>query len=451
MQTSETRVHKAAPGLASDRPQRWRRLLRLQPPTAADVATDLENESWVPLFWFRVALILLAVGALLEEPFLLAVASALLVFIAVAWAWNALIPFQLHYRRSFSETRAFLGETITLTLAVHNRKPIPLSWLEVIDTFPTNLPLDGVRLTASPGSNLGEYLSFWRPGPYQRLTRTVTITCTQRGYYSFGPVTLKTGDGFGLFNRRLTLAERQYLIIYPRLYSAAELHLPSKSPFGKRGSQLPLFEDPLRPAGIREWEATDSLRRIHWKATARHQRLLSRRYEPSDEPQVMIYLNVATVTRYWEGAIPELLERAVSVAGSLAALAIEMRLPVGLLANAYWPGSDQVLRLLPGRRPDQLVRILELLAAVTPFAGRPVEELLSREAPRLPWSATLLVVTAVTPAELLVTLLALRQAGRQIALFTLAPEPPPQPLPGLTVYHWPHLIEDVIMPERVCP
>jgi hypothetical protein len=88
-----------------------------------------------------------------------------------------------------------------------------------------------------------------------------------------------------------------------------------------------------------------------------------------------------------------------------------------------------------------------LLAAVTPYASQPVEELLLHEAPRLPWGATLLVVSAIAHDGLLAALLELQRAGRQVVLFTLAEEPPRQQLPGILVYHLPHLVEDLIVPR----
>jgi uncharacterized protein (DUF58 family) len=287
------------------------------------------------------------------------------------------------------------------------------------------------------------------PGAFQRLTRRFTIKCTQRGYHTYGPATISTGDGFGLFSRKALASKQDRIIVYPRLYSVAELRLPAKNPFGERGSQLQLFEDPLRTVGIREWQSGDSLRRIHWKATARHRRVVSRVYEPSEEPQVLILLNVATLTRHWLGHIPELQERAISVASSLAAYCTESRLPVGLIANGFLPGSDQPIRLLPGRSPSQLVRILELMAAITAFATQPIEDLIWREAPRLPWGATLLVVTAIAYGELLATLGDLSEAGRQIVLFTLAEEPPTRQMAGIAVYHLPHLVDDLVAPREV--
>lgn len=410
---------------------------------------DLEKDTQFSDAWIVLGVLLTLIGLALDSLLLTAAAVSLFVIIAASGMWSRLSLFGLHYRRQFSETRAFLGETIDLTLEVRNQKFLPLTWLEVLDIFSPTLPLEGGEIVLNRASNLGEFHSFWMPGAFQRLTRHFSIHCTQRGYHTYGPTTVSTGDGFGLFSRKALASKQDRIIVYPRLYSVAELRLPAKNPFGERGSKLQLFEDPLRTVGIREWQSGDDPRRVHWKATARHQHLLSRVYEPSEEPHMLIFLNVATLPRHWQGNIPELQERTISVASSLAAYCTELRLPVGLIANGYLPGSDQPIRLLPGRSPDQLVRIMELLAAVTPFATRPIEELMWREAPRLPWGATLLVVTAIAHDDLLAALLDLSQAGRQVVLFTLAEQPPTRQLPGILVYHLPHLVDDLVAPQEV--
>lgn len=410
-----------------------------------DAGKDTQyNDAWLVL-----AVVLTLLGLILNVQFLLTAALTILIIVGVSWLWTRFSLFGLHYRRQFSEVRAFLGETIELTLELRNQKFLPLTWLELTDVFPSNLPLEGERVRFNYSNNLGELNTFWTLGAFQRLSRRFTIQCTERGYHSYGPTTVKTGDSFGFFTRRATLPRQDRIIVYPRLYSVAELRLPTKNPFGAYGAEQRLFEDPLRTLGIRDWHSSDSLRRVHWKATARHQKLLSRIYEPTEEQQVLIFLNVATMLRHWQGNIPELLERVISVAGSLAALCTEERQPVGLIANGVLPGSDQPLRLLPGRSPNQLVRILELLAAVTPFASLPIEDMLLREAPRLPWGATLLVITAVAHDELLAALLDLARAGRQVVLFTLAERPPEGFLPGVRVYHLPHLVDDIVAPQEV--
>jgi uncharacterized protein (DUF58 family) len=410
---------------------------------------DLAKDTQFTDAWLIVGLILTVAGLAAGNSFLLVAAVAMFTVAAAGWVWNQLSLYGLHYRRRLSETRAFLGETITLTLETRNLKLLPATWLQVVDIFPAALPMDDQEIVINHATNQGEFTTFWSLGAFGRLRRRFTVQCAQRGYHTYGPAWVTTGDAFGMFNRRGTLPDQDRLIIYPHLYGAAALGLPAKNPFGERAAEARLVEDPLRTAGIRVWQPADGMKRVHWKATARHQQMLSRIYEPSQEPQVLIFLNVATFTRHWLGNIPELMERAISVAGSLAALCSEMRLPVGLIANGFLPGSDQPVRLLPGRSPDQLVHILELLAVVTAFATQPIEELLLRESPRLPWGSTLLVVTAVAHEELLATLLDLQRSGRKVVLFTLAEKPPEQDLPGILVYHLPHLVDDIIAPSLV--
>jgi uncharacterized protein (DUF58 family) len=362
-----------------------------------------------------------------------------------AWLWAKLSLCGIEYERDFcdvdgkrgygAEIRAFLGETVIVTLRVRNRKVLPLSWLRTVDVFPSDLPVRDINVTLNRATHQGEMSAFWRPGSFETLERDLSIDCTRRGYAAYGPVTLATGDGFGWFERRARLPEVQRLIIYPRLYTAEAVGLPAKNPFGDRASDQRLFEDPLRTAGVRDWQPGDRLNRVHWRASAKQQQLLSRVYEPSEDPQIQIVLNVATLERHWEGILSDKHEHAVSIAGTLAYLAAEAKMPVGLMANSYLPGSDQVIRVLPGRSPAQIGNILELLAATTPYASQPLEEFLVRWTPSLPWGATIAVVTVVTYPALWTTLNALSAAGRKMLLFTLQDDPPERELADITVYH----------------
>jgi uncharacterized protein (DUF58 family) len=401
--------------------------------------------------WVLLAILLTLIGLALNNIVLTTAAVLLLVVAGVSWLWAAASLRGLTYHRRFSERRAFQGETIELALELHNAKLLPQPWVTVRDLFPTELPVAENKLDVNPATNLAEFRTFWMAGPYQRITRRFQIDCAVRGFHPYGPVELTTGDAFGFFTRTATQSAPEHLIVYPRLYTVAELRLPTKHPFGAARAPDSLYQDPLRPAGIRPWEPGDPFRRVHWKATARQQELLSRIYEPSEEQVIQIFLNVATLVRHWHGYIPELQERAISVAGSLAALASAERMPVGLIANGALPSSDQALRLLPGRNPSQLMHILALLAAVTPFATQPIEELLVEQAPHLPWGATLVVVTAIAHEELLVTLLELAAVGRRVVLVTLAEEPPRRLMGNVIVYHLPHLIDDLIAFTEIKP
>ena len=72
------------------------------------------------------------------------------------------------------------------------------------------------------------------------------------------------------------------------------------------------------------------------------------------------------------------------------------------------------------------------------MATQSIAELLAHESPRLPWGATLAVVTANVNDELYSTLLRLRDAGRRLVLISLA-KAPPDPLIAeqILCYHLP--------------
>jgi uncharacterized protein (DUF58 family) len=197
-----------------------------------------------------------------------------------------------------------------------------------------------------------------------------------------------------------------------------------------------MFQDPSRIMGCRDHHPYDSFRHIHWKATARQGDLKVKVYEPMVSLNIVVCLNIATFAHPWEGVQPELLEHTIVVAGSIASHALEHGDVVGLIANGAMPHADQPLKVLPGRAPDQLGRILEVLAGVTPYATGSIERLLQDESPDLPWGATLVVVTAIVTPELCATLMRLREVGRRLVLIGVsgtAPKPPP----GVLCYHVP--------------
>jgi uncharacterized protein (DUF58 family) len=393
----------------------------------------LFNELWLLLAaLFAVAAILFRQRTLLVAPLLF------LTVLGMARLWERNVFRSVAYRRVLSPRRAFIGETIELTVEVDNRKLLPVGWLSLAEIIPYGLTLlSGMSLPGGRASSNELYDVFalrW----YERLRKRYQIHCWKRGYFRLGPARFSSGDVFGIFKAHAVDQHRDWLIVYPKVYPVEELRLPAMDPFGDFKAQERIFEDPLSIIGVRDYQHRDSFRRIHWKATARRQRLQSKVYESTVSHNLVLFLNIAVFDRPWQGTVPEVLERLISIAASLANYGIEQRYAVGVVVNSSVPNSQQNIKVPPGRSPQQLTRILEALAAVTPVANSSIERLLTAESPKLPQGSTLALVTAGVSESLAATLLHLSQAGRRIVLVTLSESLPDRLLyQHVLAYHLP--------------
>ncbi|MFQ5944781.1 MAG: DUF58 domain-containing protein [Anaerolineae bacterium] len=373
-------------------------------------------------------------GWMLQRPAITLLGTVVLFVAFLVWLWSRYALVRIEHGRRFEIGRVFAGEETVLEIEVTNRKILPLAWLRIEDRAPLKVTPREQALAPSPMPGKGLLVHLLSMRWYERVRWRYTLDCPHRGIFQFGPARLTSGDVFGLRETAQELPRTTPLIVYPQVHPLDRLGLPTKEPFGDFSAEQWIYEDLSRPAGVREYRVGDPLKRIHWKATARTARLQSRAFEPTTAPHLSLFLDVATFTRHWEGLNPALLERTVVVAASVANFAAEAGYGVGLLANCSWPMSDRPVSVAPGRAPTQMRRVLEALAAVSSLPSHPIDRLLSVEAGRIFWGATLVVVTPVVATGLIEEMAGLRRRGRRMCLITLDPNPVEGDLEGITVH-----------------
>lgn len=376
---------------------------------------------------YQIGLLLavLLVSALLRQGLLFVVCLALLLAVGATALWERYCLTGVEYRRSFSQSRAFFGEEIELTVEIVNRKLLPLAWLLIEDEVPRTLLPQEAAISPSHKTTRRLLVNLLSLRWYERVRRHYRLTCDQRGEFVFGPAHLRSGDLFGFTNRDEERPGETRLLVYPRIVPVSRLGLPAHDPFGERAVRRWLYTDPSRVIGVRDYQPGDSLRRIHWAATARTQALQVKLDEPTITYRLTVLLNLNTVAEawWWPGYQPELLELAIMTAASVANWAVEQGYQVGLIANGAIRLSEEPIRLAPSRDPDQLTQILSLLARVTPVAVAPLAEVLRQTAARLPFGSTLAVVSAVLDDVIIGELLALRRRGHAVALLLIGEHP----------------------------
>ena len=353
---------------------------------------------------------LVLIAALIRDDTVLTLGylMAAVYFVGRWWSRRAFKAVTL--TRAFTD-HAFPNETVTVRLEMTNASLLPVVWLSLYE---------GAVPEISGGQSFREVISF---GPRGRKTYHYELRTYKRGYYPVGPLFLHSGDLFGLSDDALSQGTPDHLTVYPRIVSLSRLGLPSRSPLGTLRHTQPIFEDPSRVIGKRDYVSGDSLRRVDWKATAASGRLQVKQFEPSIALDTLIALDLRDDsyerrTRYDDS------ELAIVVAASVANYVVSQKQPIGLITNGK-DATDSFLDprssggeglgwgSIPSRKSrPHLMRLLEVLARIQTSDSTPsFSELLSRHLASLPWGTTLILITGQPGDSLLDSLFRARRAG----------------------------------------
>jgi uncharacterized protein (DUF58 family) len=390
--------------------------------------------------WYLLSASLFVVSALTRQPIALLAAFFILVIGIVPELWYRLAFRHLLIRQSVSQPRAFFGEVLTLSLVVENQKLLPLPWVEIDDEVPEQLSYQGGPVSPSYKVNRSRLVQAFSLWSFQRVTRRYQVRCMARGVYTFGPAKVCSSDPFGWLVREEQITTSASLVVYPLVAPIETFGFAPWRPFGEQTAPQRLLEDPLRVAGIREYQQGDDPRRIHWKATARVGSLRSKIYEPSYRQHLLIFLDISTYLESWMGIDPEMQELTIATAASLALWGLDEGYAVGLVANSLlFPltsdglsesseaepsTAEEVARFLPrvrvpiGQSQGQRERLLLTCARLLPYLGTPIESLIEAERRILPMGTTVLLVSAasVVRETTLESLGALRRGGGAVHL-----------------------------------
>ena len=383
--------------------------------------------------WLYAAVFLILLGMILRERALSLLGLLTLITAGGALLWARYALRRVVYAREVLAERVFPGEQVAMRVRVENNKFLPLAWIDIEDQIPDNLRIVERETMPSgiPGMDVLRITTAMRW--HERVSWTFHVECPLRGYYTFGPVALRSGDLFGFFTRREAHEHYAHLTVYPRVVALEEIGIPPRHLFGELRARRQIVTDPSRTVGVREYRPEDSFRFVHWKATARAQALQTKIFEPTTTSQFGVFLNLDTFEHYWEGLDYERAEGAITAAASLATRALAERKTVGMYANGVVGGSDQALRVRPGRSPEQGSEILAGLAKLNPIASLNFPRLLRAETKRFPWGSAIVVITAIMTDSIAATLAELTREGHRVVVVTIDEVDTP-PIRGLLTF-----------------
>ena len=373
----------------------------------------------VSRFALFVLFLMFVISVALQNSMLFLLDLTLVLIVFTSWLWGRYCLAGVSYGRRLTTNRLFPGEETDLWIEVINAKPLPLTWLRAEDEIPTGLAVvySNDRVQRRMLTNL--FSLRW----YERVRRRYRLKGEMRGAYDLDPALITSGDLFGFRQQRAQIGSRQTVLVYPKIVAVDRWSLPPARPLGDYGAERRIVEDPWRIAGARDYQAGDSVRHLHWKATAHRDALQTKLFDPSVSPHWMVCLNTQTLERLYEGVIVDYLETAIVVAASIAQAGLDTRRSVGLTSNSTIRESKQWAYLPASRHAQQSTHILEALAQLTHPPLILFEKMLRLAAPRLPFGASLFVVTPLVTDAILDALWEMRRAAHPLQLIVVGQQP----------------------------
>ncbi len=346
-------------------------------------------------FEWPIVIAIVAVAAISRSPALIVLGAGGLVVWLVVWVTGRLALVGLETQLAIAPDRLIAGEPLVATVTIINRKPLPLPWLDLRLFLP-----EGIETPEpTPGLARGWVNAGFAPRGHERLVLRFPLVVMQRGAYAVGPIRLRGGDWLGFTVSERTDAATVQVVAYPAPLAVRDRQLPSLRPLAELATRRGLLPDPLRFRGVREHRSGDPRKEIHWKASARLRELQTKLYEPATSLDAIFLVNVASYEQYWIQADPE---------------AVSAGRQIGLVTNGLDNLTHERPRSALGRGPHSLTRSLEILARLGPYAANSPEAVFLGERGRLPWGATLIVVTPKITTGLASAMLALRRAHHRV-------------------------------------
>lgn len=318
----------------------------------------------------------------------------IVVAVSLVWAFYSVQSFRLE--RHLVTPRSQVGRMAEEQFSATSTGHLPKLWIELYDSG------------SLPGHPVSRVLSAM--APRTRYSWTVRSLCRLRGRFQMGPITISSGDPFGLFVFQRTVPDTQRsIVIYPMT-----VDLPGFAPTlgqlrGGEARQLRTHFVTTNASGTREYAPGDSFNRIHWPSSARHDRLIVKEFDLDPTADVWILLDMERgihTGSWWEQSwyereltdlwmqdrmsklAPNTEEYAVTAAASLAKFYLDKQRAVGLSASNRAHAFAQ-----PDRGERQLSRLLEMLSVMESDGNQPFASLLAEETARLSRSITLVLIT----------------------------------------------------------
>lgn len=286
---------------------------------------------------------------------------------------------------------AQVGDAVEIELQLYNSGMIPFSHL----TINTNLPK---KLTGEDEEVIIDSIMSNR-----KFIISKKIECKHKGIYDIGNIDIHFSDVFGIFSWKKHFKEDITLSVYPKVPMLQNFDMPVRQHFGTVPAKNKAYEDFSSTKDLRKYISGDSLKRINWKVSAHRNELYVKNLELNASANVHVFLD--TYYMNYMNHIEELEEKAAECSLAILKYSLSKGMAVGLYAFIEKSIS------ISAKGMNQYNKFLEIITRLSGTGSIPISELVKREAQKMNYDATIVVITLNVDKLFVAQMNSLKMAG----------------------------------------
>ena len=270
-----------------------------------------------------------------------------------------------------NRTRFLIGTENNLVLEFENGK-IPI-WNGTLTLSIQDAVIPSVE-EKQHFSGIFDFAIPFTAGSMEKIRIEIPLKGRQRGMSRITRVTIDVPHIFGEGSVMMELDEpvQAESLVYPKIIPFTGDLRPSPFKPGDVEQRPSLFHDVFQPVGTRDYVASDRFDQIHWKASARMQKLQTKEYMPVTAQSVMFIVNAIEKQR-----TPGDFEMKIERLASYVDYCTRNDIPFAIVVNIRTFGTTPFIHLATGNGKVQHQKALEMLAQLSERNAKiPYEDLL---------------------------------------------------------------------------
>lgn len=230
-------------------------------------------------FFIALLLATLAYAYLDGSIFAYSLFYSTLLSLVISFIYIIYIKRKITIEIKFNKDKLYTKESCEFTIIIKNYSILPIPYIQIfnktLSNFERNFKSDVAILSGDKNKRIKGELYF-----------------DIRGIYNFGATEVIIKDFLYIFTVNFTLKGNKSIRVYPKIYSFIPKAFDGYNEISIINSNRKNIEDESSVRDIRKYRVGDSLRKIHWKLSAKYGELYIKNFDYASGERCSILLNM---------------------------------------------------------------------------------------------------------------------------------------------------------------